>query len=139
MYTTSIRGIKRVVNRELYMACVDFFIILWAREGLGGFGLRSIMYQSAKNYTRRLFISARRTSWLGVLFDFVAVIVEAQCNKSSTIPVHVIGVRLLSQSASQKHNQEKKPTNLCATRKFLQNVSAIFENHAYSLVILTIE
>ena len=131
MYTTSIRGIKRVVNRELYMTCVDFITYGRGKDWVGP--------SQQKNYTRRLFISARRTSWLGVLFDFVAVIVEAQCNKNSTIPVHVIGVRLLSQSASQKHNQEKKPTNLCATRKFLQNVSAIFENHAYSLVILTIE
>ena len=27
---------------------------------------------------------------------------------------HVIGICLLSQSASEKRNQEKKPTNLCA-------------------------
>ena len=34
----------------------------------------------------------------------------------------VIGVRLPSQSASEKHNQENKPTNLCAPREFLKNV-----------------
>ena len=33
---------------------------------------------------------------------------------------HVTGVWLPSQSASPKHNQEKKPTNLCAPREFLQ-------------------
>ena len=32
---------------------------------------------------------------------------------------HVIGVYLLGQSASEKHNQEKKSTNLCAPREFL--------------------
>ena len=43
--------------------------------------------------------------------------------------IYVIGVHLPGQSASRKHNQEKKqPTNLCATRPFLQNVSTIFEN-----------
>ena len=34
-------------------------------------------------------------------------------------------------------HQEKKPTNLCATRKFLQDVCHIWES--YNLVILTIE
>ena len=35
---------------------------------------------------------------------------------------HVIGVCLLSQSASGKHNQEKKPMYLCAPPKFPQNM-----------------
>ena len=43
----------------------------------------------------------------------------------------MIGV--LSQSAPEKHNQGKKPINLCAPREFLQNVSAIFENHTILL------
>ena len=34
--------------------------------------------------------------------------------------MHVIRVYLASQSASEKHNQEKKPTNLCAPREFLR-------------------
>ena len=33
---------------------------------------------------------------------------------------HVTGVCLLSQSVPEKHSQEKKPTNLCASREFLQ-------------------
>ena len=32
--------------------------------------------------------------------------------------IHVIGICLLSQSADEKHNHEKKPTHLCAPRKF---------------------
>ena len=68
-----------------------------------------------KNYTRRLFISARRTSWLGVLFDFVAVIIEAQCNEVGTIPLHVIGVRLLSQSAFPKVQSSKKEKKIPQT------------------------
>ena len=35
---------------------------------------------------------------------------------------HVIEVYLLSQSASEKHNQEKKPTSLCAPREFLKQI-----------------
>ena len=35
---------------------------------------------------------------------------------------HVTGVCLPSQSASKKHNQEKKPTNLCAPRAFLKRM-----------------
>ena len=38
---------------------------------------------------------------------------------------HVIGVRLLSQSAPENHNQEKKPTNLCASREFLKTMSRL--------------
>ena len=49
---------------------------------------------------------------------------------------HVIEVYLLSQSASEKHNQEKKPTSLCAPREFLKQIcrpylvikSCYFEN-----------
>ena len=38
---------------------------------------------------------------------------------SMLIVFHVTGVCLLSQSESEKHNQVKKPTNLCAAREFL--------------------
>ena len=38
----------------------------------------------------------------------------------TTIANHVIRVSLPSQSESEKHNQEKKPTNLCAPRELLQ-------------------
>ena len=41
---------------------------------------------------------------------------------SIRISHHVIGVCLSSQSASEKHNQGKKPTYLCAPRKFLKNI-----------------
>ena len=46
---------------------------------------------------------------------------------------HVIGVWLTSQSASEKHNQEKKPTNLCALGEFLKKMSAMFDDHTISL------
>ena len=46
---------------------------------------------------------------------------------------HVIGVWLASQSASEKHNQEKKPTNLCALGEFLKKMSAMFDDHTISL------
>ena len=39
---------------------------------------------------------------------------------------HVIRVCLPSQSETKKHNQEKKPTNLCTPQT---NVSAMFDNH----------
>ena len=35
---------------------------------------------------------------------------------------HVIGVCLSSQSAHENHNQEKKPTHLCAPREFLKKM-----------------
>ena len=35
---------------------------------------------------------------------------------------HVVGVCLPSQSATRNHNQEKKPTNLCAPRKFIKKM-----------------
>ena len=38
----------------------------------------------------------------------------------------MIKVRLLSQSASGTHRQEKKPTNLCAPREFLQKCVRMF-------------
>ena len=47
---------------------------------------------------------------------------------------HVIGVSLLSQSASEKHSQDKKPTNLCAPCGLpKKNVSPMFDNHAILL------
>ena len=51
----------------------------------------------------------------------------------STTIRRVIGVSLLSQSTSEKHNQERKPMYLCAPRDFLylnfsQNVSTMFYN-----------
>ena len=49
---------------------------------------------------------------------------------------HVIGVFLASQSASQKHNKEKKsPQTFAHLVNFSKNVSATFDNH----VIMTIE
>ena len=49
--------------------------------------------------------------------------------------IHVIGVCLPSQSASEKHNQEKKPTNLCVPREFLKQMCLpcliIIESHYF--------
>ena len=37
----------------------------------------------------------------------------------SLAPIHLIEVCMLSHSASEKHSQEKNPTNLCAPRELL--------------------
>ena len=44
------------------------------------------------------------------------------CIRFRSLPFHVIRVGLPSQSASEKHNQEKKPTNLCAHWEFLKTM-----------------
>ena len=49
---------------------------------------------------------------------------------------HVIGVFLTSQSASEKHNQDKSPQTLAQLVNFSKNVSAML---SCNLVILTIE
>ena len=46
---------------------------------------------------------------------------------------HVIGVRLSSQSASEKHNQEKSPQTFAHLANFSKNVSAMFNNHTIVL------
>ena len=47
--------------------------------------------------------------------------------------LHVIGVRLSSQSASEKHNQEKSPQTFAHLVNFSKNVSAIFYNRTILL------
>ena len=49
----------------------------------------------------------------------------------------MIGICLPSQSASDRHNQEKEPTNLCTPREVSplptpRSVSAMFDNHNQS-------
>ena len=44
-------------------------------------------------------------------------------------PISIQHNRLPSQSASREHNQEKKPTNLCAPRELLKNFLVMFDNH----------
>ena len=41
----------------------------------------------------------------------------------------MIGVSLLSQSATEKHNQEKSPQTFAHFENFFTNVSAMFDNH----------
>ena len=53
----------------------------------------------------------------GILYNLC---VASRCRYCLTRTTHVIGACLPSQSASRKHNQEKKPTNLCAPHEFVQ-------------------
>ena len=49
---------------------------------------------------------------------------------------HVIGICLPSQSASEKHNQEKSPPVFAHLVNFSKNVSTMFDNHTISLFLL---
>ena len=65
-----------------------------------------------------------------------AISIESYARRSAR-DLHVLGVP--SQSASKKHNQEKRPTCLCAPCEFLPpppNLSAMFDNHTILLLWL---
>ena len=55
------------------------------------------------------------------------------CYDWHSIVYHVIGVHLLSQSASEKHNREKSPQTFAHLVDFSTNVSAMFDNHTILL------
>ena len=55
------------------------------------------------------------------------------CYDWHSIVYHVIGVHLLSQSASEKHNREKSPQIFAHLVYFSTNVSAMFDNHTILL------
>ena len=52
--------------------------------------------------------------------------------------IHVIGVCLPSQSASEKYNEEKKPIYLCTLREFSKNVSTLSDNRCVLSYLKTV-
>ena len=64
---------------------------------------------------------------------FVQAELNADVIKTSCIICHVIGVCLLSQSASEKHSQEKSPETFAHLVNFSKNVSAMFDNRTILL------
>ena len=115
----------------------DFFVILWCylllTRHIVSFPNHSD-WVTHNVFALHIFLFFRNSSQLNftsipnILFPQVSTRKISfgirKCCKTKRSPTdHVIRACVLSQSAPEKHNQEKKPTYLCAPREFLNQIS----------------
>ena len=82
-----------------------------------------LLFREKQTHKTKILITTQNKD---VIVIYNTVFVTNDYVTFSHITYHVIRVGLLSQSASEKHNQEKKPTNLYAPYEFFKKTILLF-------------